>query len=358
MNATIDFDTQKAELFTESLVDSFNKAALTMMISLGHRTGLFDSMADDFHGSSQQLADKAGLSERYVREWLGAMVTGGVVDYDHHLKEYHLPAEHAAYLTRQAGADNFSVFAEFIFSLALNSNEIEECFKTGKGLSYDKYHRFYHAMDDDQSMIGTLFNHFLPAMPHLVSDLESGIEVFDAGCGTGGMLLSLAERFPNSRFTGVDLSEYAINIAGKNASELGLKNIEFYVQDLTDFDQKSPENAYDWIMTIDSVHDQKNPKNLLKGVYKALKNEGIYLMVDINGSGCLHKDTKNPLSPMMYAISCMHCVPVSLGQGGEGLGAMWGERKINNYLRETGFTHIETHAFDSDPLNNWFVVKK
>ena len=355
---TTNFDALKAELFTETLVDSFNKAALSMMISLGHRTGLFDVMADEFYGNSQELADRAGLSERYVREWLGSMVTGGIVDYHHELNKYKLPVEHAAFLTRAAQADNFAVFAEFIFSLALNSNEIEECFKTGKGISYDKYHRFYHAMDDDQSMIGTLFSRFLPLMPELVAKLESGMEVLDAGCGTGGMLIRLAETYPQSRFTGLDLSEYAIAIAKKKSAELGLKNINFIVQDLTDFDQTADEKMYDLVMTIDSVHDQNQPKNLLKGIHKSLKNDGVYLMVDINGTGCLHKDMQNPLSPMMYAISCMHCVPVSLGQGGEGLGAMWGERKIKEFLTETGFSEVETHTFDSDPLNNWFVIKK
>jgi 2-polyprenyl-3-methyl-5-hydroxy-6-metoxy-1,4-benzoquinol methylase len=352
------FDTTRAEQFAGNLVDTYNKASLTMIISLGHRSGLFDNMAGQQPSTSQQIADLAKLNERYVREWLGAMVAGGVVEYSAENKSYKLPDEHAAFLTRAAGADNFAVFAEFIFAVAENGDNVLNCFKNGGGITYDKFHRFYHAMDEDQSIIGTFFSQFLPSTPALTEQLEKGISVLDAGCGTGGLLNRLASEFPNSRFTGLDLTEYAIEIARDNAKKKGLTNIEFLIQDLTNFDEAALPDQYDLVMTIDAIHDQQKPINVLMGLKTTLKPGGTYLMVDINGTGHLHKDAEMPFAQLLYSISCMHCVPVSLGQGGDGLGAMWGEEKIREYISTAGFADIETKNFETDPLNNWFLISK
>ncbi|MBS9525623.1 methyltransferase domain-containing protein [Litoribacter alkaliphilus] len=358
METTAQFDPAKAEQFAGNLADAFNKASLTMMISLGHRSGLFDSLAENHPSTSSQIAQAANLHERYVREWLGAMVAGGVIEFETTNGTYRLPAEHAAFLTRKAGPENYAVFAEFIFSLAANGDQVLDCMKNGGGISYDAYHRFYHAMDEDQSIIGTFFQQLLPSIPDLTAKLHQGISVLDAGCGTGGLLLRLASEFTNSHFTGIDLTEFAINMARSQAEKSGLANVEFICKDLTEFHSEAIENRYDLVMSIDAIHDQKSPMNVLRGIYKTLKPDGTYLMVDINGSGHLHQDKDNPFAQLLYAISCMHCVPVSLGQGGEGLGAMWGETRIRDYTREAGFSSITPYQFQSDPLNTYFIIGK
>jgi ubiquinone/menaquinone biosynthesis C-methylase UbiE len=112
------------------------------------------------------------------------------------------------------------------------------------------------------------------------------------------------------------------------------------------------------ITTFDAVHDQAKPRNVLKGIYRALKPDGVYLMQDIRASSYLHKNFGHPLGTLLYTISCLHCMTVSLAQGGEGLGAMWGEEKAREYLEQAGFRSIETHRLDHDIQNNWYVVKK
>ena len=220
--------------------------------------------------TSQQIADKANLNERYVREWLGAMTTGNIIEYYYENKKYKLPNEHAAFLTRQAGGDNFALFAQFIPAVAKNEDDILNCFQNGGGLSYDKFHRFYHAMNEDASVIDTFSNQFLPIMNILEGKLRKGISVLDAGCGTGALLNHLATEFTNSRFTGLDFNEFAIELARKAAEDKGLTNIEFGIKDLSDFDTIAPENKYDFVMTIDAIHDQHKPKNVLKGIYGIL----------------------------------------------------------------------------------------
>jgi ubiquinone/menaquinone biosynthesis C-methylase UbiE len=130
------------------------------------------------------------------------------------------------------------------------------------------------------------------------------------------------------------------------------------VKDLSDFNETAPVEKYDFITTFDAIHDQGKPLNVLKGIYRALKKDGIYLMQDISGTSHLEEDTNHPIGTFLYTISCMHCMTVSLAQNGEGLGAMWGEEKTKEYLSKAGFTSVQTNKLAHDIQNNWYAVKK
>lgn len=175
------FDTLKAETFADSLIDTLNKSALSLMTSIGHRTGLFDIMSEMDFATSYKIADKASLNERYVREWLGAMVTGGVIDYAPESKSFHLPDEHAAYLTRVAGTDNIAVLAQYTAVMGEVEDDIISCFKKGGGVPYSKFHRFHEVMAEasDQSVLSSLESHILPLVPDLILKLKSGIRMLD-----------------------------------------------------------------------------------------------------------------------------------------------------------------------------------
>jgi 2-polyprenyl-3-methyl-5-hydroxy-6-metoxy-1,4-benzoquinol methylase len=354
------FDTLKAETFADSLIDTLNKSALSLMTSIGHRLRLFDTMAEMDFATSVEIADKATLNERYVREWLGAMVTGGVIVYSPESKSYHLPPEHAAYLTRKAGADNIAVFAQYTAVMGEVEDDIVNCFKNGGGVSYSKFHRFHEVMAEDsgQSVLSSLESHILPLVPALFSKLKSGIRMLDVGCGSGKIINKLAALFPHSHFTGMDLSDEAIETATSSAAVAGLKNVEFIIKDLSDFHQTAPEAKYDFITTFDAIHDQGKPLNVLKGIYRALKADGIYLMQDISGTSHLEEDIKHPIGTFLFTISCMHCMTVSLAQDGEGLGAMWGEEKTKEYLFKAGFNSVHTNKLAHDIQNNWYVITK
>jgi 2-polyprenyl-3-methyl-5-hydroxy-6-metoxy-1,4-benzoquinol methylase len=354
------FDKSQAENFAGLLIDTLNKSSLSLMISIGHRSGLFDTMAEMDFATSAEIADKAALNERYVREWLGAMVTGGVVDYAPESKSYHLPAEHSAYLTRKAGADNIAVFAQYTAVMGAVEDDIMNCFKNGGGVPYSKFHRFHEVMAEDsgQSVLSSLESHILPLVPDLISKLKSGIKILDVGCGSGKIINKLAALFPKSQFTGMDLSAEAIATANAAAAAAGLKNVEFIIKDLSDFHQTAPVQKFDFITTFDAIHDQGKPLNVLKGIYRALKADGTYLMQDISGTSHLDEDIKHPIGTFLYTISCMHCMTVSLAQDGEGLGAMWGEEKTREYLLNAGFNSVQTNKLAHDFQNNWYVVTK
>ena len=354
------FDAEKAEAFAGRLLKALNDAAFCLMASIGHRTGLFDAMRDQPPLTSREVAARAGLNERYVREWLGAMVTSGVVSVDPQSVCYQLPPEHAAYLTRAAAADNLAVFAQYVPLLGNVEDDIVECFTNGGGVPYERFPRFHAVMAEDSglSVLSSLESHILPLVPGVPEQLERGARALDAGCGSGRTLNRLAKLFPTSRFVGMDLSNEALRAARDEASGKGLNNVEFLAIDLSDFDRTAEPESFDFITTFDAVHDQGKPLNVLKGIHRALKPDGVYLMQDIKGSSHVYNNINHPIGTFLYAVSCLHCMTVSLAQRGEGLGAMWGEEKTREYLQLAGFRSVEKHELAHDIQNNWYVVRK
>jgi 2-polyprenyl-3-methyl-5-hydroxy-6-metoxy-1,4-benzoquinol methylase len=268
------------------LLATLNGGALSLMLSVGHRTGLFDVMGALPPSTSGEIAAKARLNERYVREWLGAMTTGGVVNIAPATQRFSLPAEHAAFLTRAAAADNLAVFSQYIAVLGSVEDDIVHCFRNGGGVPYSRFPRFHEVMAEDsaQSVVSSLESHVLPLVPDLTDRLTHGIRVLDVGCGQGRIVNRLASLYPSSRFVGMDLSEEAIARARAEAGRGGRANVEFVVVDLSDFDETADPATFDLITTFDAIHDQAKPLSVLKGIGAALKPDGVYLMQDIRGS--------------------------------------------------------------------------
>lgn len=344
--------------FDEWFVTALNGGALMLMTSIGHRTGLFDTMAEMEWTDSVELAKQTGLKERYVREWLGAMATGGVIEVDESGR-YFLPEEHAQFLTRN-GVENLAVFAQYISVLGNVEDEITECFYNGGGVPYGKYTRFHEVMAEDSGMtvLEALEDHILPLIPGLTEELQNGISVLDLGCGRGRAIMKMAELFPQSRFKGFDLSEEAISWARNEAKNRGLKNVEFEIRDASDFDKTAEPEAYDFVTTFDAIHDQAKPLAVLKGINRTLKPGGTYMMQDIHSTSHVNTNMDHPLGPTLYTVSTMHCMSVSLAQGGEGLGTMWGREKAQELLQEAKFENIEIHRLDHDIQNDYYVMKK
>ncbi|MCG7876571.1 MAG: class I SAM-dependent methyltransferase, partial [Candidatus Thiodiazotropha endolucinida] len=174
-------------------------------------------------------------------------------------------------------------------------------------------------------------------------------------CGRGQALLQLARAFPNSRFTGYDFSQEAIEWARKEADRQGLNNLLFEVKDVATLDE---QGAYDWIVTFDAIHDQKSPDRVLSAIHGALRDDGIYLMQDIKGSSHLHNNLEHPIGPLLYTLSTMHCMTVSLAQDGAGLGTVWGRELALKMLNEAGFNDVVVKELDHDFQNYFYIIRK
>lgn len=350
-------DTQKADAFAQRMVGILNDGALALMVSIGHRTGLFDTLARLPPSTSPQIAAAAGLNERYVREWLGAMVTGRIIDVDPEDNTYGLPTEHAASLTRAATPNNMATFAQYIPLLGAVEDDIVDCFRMGGGVPYSSFPRFQLVMAEEssQTVASALIDTILPLAPGLVDSLRSGIDVLDVGCGHGHVVNLMARAFPNSRFTGFDLSQEGIAAARREADEFGLSNADFRVEDVSVLNSVE---QYDLITAFDVIHDQARPGVVLSEINKALRSGGTFLMQDIAASTHVHNNIDHPIAPFLYTISCMHCMTVSLAQGGEGLGAMWGQEKALEMLSAAGFTDTDVKQLPHDFQNSYFISRK
>jgi 2-polyprenyl-3-methyl-5-hydroxy-6-metoxy-1,4-benzoquinol methylase len=355
--AVPEIDQKKSDLFGERMLGVLNEAAVALMTSIGYRTGLFDTMAKMPPSTSQQIADRANLNERYVREWLGALVTGGVIRYDESSRTYSLPPEHAAWLTRSATPNNLAATMQWFAVLGRVEDEVSECFRNGGGVEYCHYHRFHDVMAEEsaQTVVAGLLDHILPLEPALRSRLESGIEVLDVGCGAGKAINLLAENFSASRFTGYDLCQEAITTAQAEARLRGFTNVRFETRDVTHLGE--PDH-YDLITAFDAIHDQANPAAVLREIHAALRPGGTFLMQDIAASSHLHKNMDHPLGPFLYTVSTMHCMSVSLAQGGAGLGTVWGEELARKMLAEAGFIDVRVEQLPHDIQNNYYLANK
>jgi len=349
-------ETQKTEAFGQTMVQTLNHGALSLMISIAHRTRLFELMSSLGPADTNRIAEAGGLQERYVRECLGALVTGGIVEYNTDDKTYRLPPEHAAFLTRAGCPHNLAVLSQFLTIFGSVEDKLVDCFQRGGGVPYSAYPRFQEVMAEmsSQTVVFGLVEAIIPLMPGMHERLENGSRVLDVGCGSGRAMNTLAARYPNSEFVGYDLSESGVRAARAEALARKLTNATFHVQDVTAL----PETErFDLITAFDSIHDQISPDKVLSEVRRMLADGGKFLMQDIRASSHLEKNLDHPLAPLLYTFSCTHCMTVSLAAGGQGLGTVWGEELAQSMLAEAGFERVEIHTLPDDIINNFYVAR-
>ncbi len=342
------------------MVAAIDGASLALLLSIGHQTGLLDTMAGLAPATSAQIAEAAGLDERYVREWLAGMTTGHVVDYDADTATYSLPAHRAGVLTRAAGPDNLALVALFLPLLSEVEQQIIGCFREGGGLPYSEFPRFHTLMAEMSGAVydSALVDVVLPLVDGLPERLRSGVDVADFGCGSGHAINVMARAFPASRFTGIDFSPEAIAAGIAEAARLGLTNASFESHNLAQLDAVSKNEAYDVIMVFDAIHDQAHPARVLQNIYRALRPGGVFLMADIKASSRLEDNVGVPMSTYLYTTSLMHCMTVSLAADGAGLGAAWGTQLATTMLADAGFADVRVAEVESDPINSYYIARK
>jgi SAM-dependent methyltransferase len=365
MQATM--TTSQGRDFSDQLVTILNHGALNLAISIGYRAGIFDIMDTlDAPCGLAQLSTLCGVSDRYLKEWLGIMVCGDIIEL--HVgtegeELYYLPRQHGDLLCRRAGSNNLGVYAQempLLTNCALEALMAD--LKHGAGISYDHYPRFQSFMAQlaDAKHREVLVDRFLPSVDQgrLVELLKAGIRVCDLGCGTGLAVGLMAAAFPASQFVGLDLDPDAVATGRLAADAAGLSNASFACVDVA-----SPEattayrHHFDYVTAFDAIHDQTRPQEALQNVLAMLVPEGAFSMIDIAAHSSLAGNRDHPMGAFLYAVSLMHCLPVGLVDGGAGLGMMWGRQKAVALLKEAGFGQIGVEAIPNDPFNLHFYCR-
>lgn len=351
---------------------------ISTAIAIGDELNLFHRLYEcEKPVTSQQFADKTGLNERWIREWLLAM--GGATLVDVYAPEGHtegddpkfsLPESSAVYLCafKDSFGENSNVgFFRLVTTLARRLHPIVECFSTGGGLSYDgedphgdiaKGLRHGHAKTFLTVLVPELIPRFDRRMPEfkLIKKLESGIRVADVGCGCGDSTMAMAAAFPKSEFHCFELSTFALTEISKNIRSSGLSNV--FVHDVA----KDPMGAgahvanFDFAFSYDLIHDCAHPGDVIAAVRKGLRPGAAWFVVDIQCQCSATQQMKNGYD--LYLFSLLLCMPSGLNEkGGMGLGTAGLRPSVADKLfKDHGFSSVVPWLEPDVSNNQLFAV--
>lgn len=329
---------------------------VSLMIHLGDRLGLYRAMAGAGPLSATDLADRTGLDERWLLEWLRGQAAASLVETTDG-STFELGPEASCVLADERGS---LFFAAGAFQGCAATPEVvdrlADAFRTGIGLSYDDLGP--SAAHNVERMLApwvrlALVREIIPALPGVVDRLERGGRAVDVGCGAGTALVALAERFPASSFDGYDPSEHAIARARSNAA--AVNNVTLYAAPAAELPS---EPTYDFVLTLDCLHDMPDPEGAIRAIRTAIRDDGVWLIKDIRAKADWKDNLRNPLLAMMYGTSVATCLSSALSEpGGAGLGTLGLTTELaEQMVRDAGFRTFAVHDFD-DPANLYYEVR-
>ncbi len=332
-------DQAKANQFMNKVVGDLGTSLAVMLVHVGDRVGLFEAMADAGPLQSAELAQRAGIHPRYADEWLNAMACAGYVEHDPEALTFTLPDERAMFFAAPGTEYYLGGLFKGAPMLAAAAPQVAAAFESGAGVSYQAYGAWVPLSTEQMNRAvyeARLVRKWLPAVAGAVDRLKAGGRAIDIGCGTGVVPILIAKAFPQARVEGLDFDARSIEMARSRAAEAGAK-VEFSAVSAADWE---PSGGYDLISTFDCMHDMPDPLGLLRRIRGALTQGGSYLMVEPRVGDRLQDNLANPFGKMLYGLSCMHCVPQSIAQGGPGLGACWGPGRARVMAHEAGFAQF------------------
>ena len=354
--ATQAIDQQKMEQFVHKVLGDTSALTTVVLGALGDKLGLFKNLHAQGPATSAELAKRAGVQERYAREWLRAMASAGYLTYDPATQRFTLPAEHAPVLAQETGPVFFGGVWETLMGTLRPIDKLSQSFRDGGGVTQTDYpDATYNGTDRFTAgwFENLLVQVWLPAIPAVNAALERGIDVADVGCGRGRAVIKFAQAFSKSRIVGYDIYQPNIDRAMANAQTAGVAaQVRFERLDAS----KAIPGQYDLITTFDVIHDAVDPRGLLNTIRKALRPGGTYLCLDIN---CSDKPEENtgPLASLFYGFSMVYCMTTSLANGGEGLGTCGlPESKLRELALSAGFGSVRKLPLEN-PFNNLYEVK-
>lgn len=349
-------DEQKLNSFLEKALNDLSAGYAGVMVSLGRRLGLYEVMAGVGPMSSQELAERAGCTERYVREWLNSQAAGDYVIYHPASQTYELPPERAHVLADANSPVFIPPAWDVPASMWFDEEQAIEAFRTGEGVPWGKHHPRLHcgsAAFFRNAYRGALVSDWLPELDGVEEKLVTGAKVADVGCGHGYSSIIMAEAFPKSRFTGFDVHEASIRAARKNAEEAGVSDrVTFEVARAAEI----PEAGYDLICFFDCLHDMGDPVAATARARTALGQDGTVLLVEPFAEDRVEGNL-TPLGRLYYSASTTLCCAHSMSEeGGWALGAQAGEARLADVFTRAGFRRFRRAT--QTPFNLIFEARQ
>ena len=338
--STTEIDEAKLEAFMGQALTDMGAIISAPLIQIGEKLGLYKAMAHAGPLTSQEVAERSGAAERYVREWLRNQAAGGYITYDPDSDRYTLPDEHALALADEDSPFYILGVYDSIASLYADEDQILEAFRSGRGMGWHEHdHRLFRGTERffRPGYRGNLVSEWIPALDGVEAKLERGAKVADVGCGHGASTIIMAEAFPNSQFVGFDYHEASIERAAEAAEEAGVGDrISFEVAAAKDY----PGSGYDLVCVFDCLHDMGDPVGAAAHVRQTLDGDGTWMIVEPFANDRVEENL-NPVGRIFYGASTVICTPASLAQEvGLALGAQAGQARLTEVLSEGGFTRV------------------
>ena len=332
-------DMSKVEDFMHQVVGDLGAALSSVLIHVGDRLGLYRAMGDAQPVTSDELAKRTGLAERYVREWLHNQAAAGWITYDAAAATFTLPAEHAILIADESQPTFLLGGFDFVASAWADESTLVDAFRTGNGIGWHEHdHRLFTGTERffRPGYQANLVSSWLPALDGVVDRLVAGARVADVGCGYGAATILLGESYPKSQILGFDYHEDSITSARKRATEAGVGDrVSFAVAGANDF-----EGEYDLVCLFDCLHDMGDPVGAARHVREQLAPGGTLLLVEPAAADSPEQN-HHPLGRLFYAASTMICTPASLAQDvGLGLGNQVGFARLSEILGQAGFGQV------------------
>ncbi len=349
---------KKIEEYANRVLGYVTGSGIGAMIFLGDQVGLYRAMDGAGPLTSHQLAERAGLHPRWVQEWLHTQVCAGLLHYDTVHKTYAFPAEYAQVLARENSPDFCVGGFHLIWPLLSNMERLKTSMQSGLGCPYHDLgadHAHGEMRFSAPWMQNNLVPNIIPGLEGVEERLQAGADVADVGCGSGRALIEMARAFPTSRFQGFDSAPIAIQRAQQAVQESGLTNITLHLKPAAAL-PTSP--TFDFVLTWDCLHDMVAPQSAINAIRKAIKPDGTWLIVDINGKDSYEQNYEEPIYGMLYAISVLDCLaPATAEPGAAGLGTLgFTEPVAREMVTRAGFASLKRRDFNN-PLNSFFEVR-
>ncbi|GAC1610981.1 MAG: class I SAM-dependent methyltransferase [Mycobacteriales bacterium] len=348
-------DLAARDALAERLLDACVGALDLLHMYLGDRLGLYRALAEKGPATSFELAERAGIHERYAREWLEQQAVAGFLtiaeESEDGARRFSLPPGHAEVLIDEVSLTFLAPLGEGLVGIAQTLPQVLEAFCSGGGVAFASYGselRTFIARINRPMFVNLLAAEWFPRVPGLVECLtsESGARVADVGCGSGWSSIAIARGFPRVEVVGLDLDEASIGEARQNAIEAGVSDrVTFEVRDAAD---PRLAGSFDLVCAFETIHDMCDPTSALRAMRALRSPTGTVLVADERVADEYTVGVEAG-ERFQWGWSALHCLPSAMAEPpAAGIGTLMRTPILRQHAKAAGFTDVEVLPIDND----------
>jgi SAM-dependent methyltransferase len=344
---------EQATDLVERLFEDLLGAMTTFSVYLGDRLGLYTALASGGPATASELAARAGIHERYAREWLEQQAVDGILEADREgdgsRRAYTLPEGHAAVLADLESPFSFAPFAKVVAASGIQLPKLLEAYRSGTGVPWDAFGNDVREGQGDANrplFLHQLAQEYLPLIRDVDERLSSerAARVADIGCGMGWSSIGIAKGYPNVTVDGYDLDAPSIETARRHAGEHGVADrVHFHERDAAE-----AEGTYDLVIAFECLHDMPRPVEVLRTMRRLAGGSGAVVVMDERAADTFAAPG-DAVERLLYGYSLLICLPDSMSHSpSAATGTVMRPLTLRSYALDAGFADIEVLPIEND----------